>query len=97
MTGGYGGLMEVASRAAAQAGGRVIGLPMRGWAQRIVERAVDDASRESPRISVAVADEAGALLAFARMDGAIRLSARTAVAKTSGARATALTLARGPG
>ena len=32
MTGGYGGLMEVASRAAAQAGGTVIGLPMRGWA-----------------------------------------------------------------
>jgi uncharacterized protein (TIGR00725 family) len=31
MTGGYGGLMEVASRAAAQAGGRIIGLPMRGW------------------------------------------------------------------
>ncbi len=31
MTGGYGGLMEVASRAAAQAGGTVIGLPMRGW------------------------------------------------------------------
>ncbi|HSY16579.1 MAG TPA: TIGR00730 family Rossman fold protein, partial [Jatrophihabitantaceae bacterium] len=28
MTGGYGGLMEVTSRAAAQAGGRVIGLPM---------------------------------------------------------------------
>jgi len=31
MTGGYGGLMEVTSRAAAQAGGTVIGLPMRGW------------------------------------------------------------------
>lgn len=31
MTGGYGGLMEVTSRAAAEAGGRVIGLPMRGW------------------------------------------------------------------
>jgi uncharacterized protein (TIGR00725 family) len=31
ITGGYGGLMEVASRAAAEAGGRVIGLPMRGW------------------------------------------------------------------
>lgn len=31
ITGGYGGLMEVASRAAAQAGGKVIGLPMRGW------------------------------------------------------------------
>jgi predicted Rossmann-fold nucleotide-binding protein len=31
MTGGYGGLMEVASRAAAEAGGRVIGLPMSGW------------------------------------------------------------------
>jgi uncharacterized protein GlcG (DUF336 family) len=34
------------------------------------------------RISVAVADEAGALLAFARMDGATRLSARTAFDKT---------------
>ena len=32
MTGGYGGLMEVASRAAAEAGGTVIGLPMSGWA-----------------------------------------------------------------
>jgi uncharacterized protein (TIGR00725 family) len=32
MTGGYGGLMEVTSRAAAEAGGTVIGLPMRGWA-----------------------------------------------------------------
>jgi uncharacterized protein (TIGR00725 family) len=31
MTGGYGGLMAVTSRAAAQAGGTVIGLPMRGW------------------------------------------------------------------
>jgi uncharacterized protein (TIGR00725 family) len=31
MTGGYGGLMEVTSRAAAEAGGTVIGLPMRGW------------------------------------------------------------------
>ena len=31
MTGGYGGLMEVTSRAASEAGGTVIGLPMRGW------------------------------------------------------------------
>jgi uncharacterized protein (TIGR00725 family) len=31
VTGGYGGLMEVASRAAAEAGGKVVGLPMRGW------------------------------------------------------------------
>jgi uncharacterized protein (TIGR00725 family) len=31
MTGGYGGLMAAASRAAAGAGGRVIGLPMSGW------------------------------------------------------------------
>ena len=31
VTGGYGGLMAVASQAAAQAGGAVIGLPMRGW------------------------------------------------------------------
>jgi predicted Rossmann-fold nucleotide-binding protein len=33
LTGGYGGLMEVASRAAAEAGGTVIGLPMRAWAR----------------------------------------------------------------
>jgi len=33
MTGGYGGLMEVASRAAAGAGGKVIGLPMSGWSE----------------------------------------------------------------
>ncbi len=33
MTGGYGGLMEVTSRAAAEAGGTVIGLPMRGWSR----------------------------------------------------------------
>jgi uncharacterized protein (TIGR00725 family) len=32
LTGGYGGLMAVASRAAAERGGTVIGLPMRGWA-----------------------------------------------------------------
>jgi hypothetical protein len=32
VTGGYGGLMAVASRAAAERGGTVIGLPMRGWA-----------------------------------------------------------------
>ena len=31
VTGGYGGLMEVASHAAATAGGHVIGLPMRDW------------------------------------------------------------------
>ena len=31
MTGGYGGLMEAASRGAAEAGGAVIGLPVRGW------------------------------------------------------------------
>ncbi|HUB41973.1 MAG TPA: LOG family protein [Streptosporangiaceae bacterium] len=33
MTGGYGGLMAVASRAAAKAGGKVIGLPMSGWTE----------------------------------------------------------------
>ena len=53
-----------------------------GTAQQIVSQAVEDARRGSLRISVAVADEAGALLAFARMDGATRLSARTAVDKT---------------
>jgi predicted Rossmann-fold nucleotide-binding protein len=31
LTGGYGGLMAVASRAAAERGGTVVGLPMRGW------------------------------------------------------------------
>ena len=51
-------------------------------AQQIAAQAVADASRLALRISVAVADEAGGLLAFARMDGATRLSARTAVAKT---------------
>src|SRR6202043_3394394 len=51
-------------------------------ARQIADRALDDARRQGLRISVAVADEAGALLAFARMDGATRLSARTAVAKT---------------
>jgi uncharacterized protein GlcG (DUF336 family) len=51
-------------------------------ARQIADRALDDARRLGVRISVAVADEAGALLTFARMDGATRLSARTAVAKT---------------
>jgi glc operon protein GlcG len=51
-------------------------------ARLIADEAVDDAGRRQLRISVAVADEAGALLAFARMDGATRLSARTAVDKT---------------
>ena len=32
LTGGYGGLMEAASRGASEAGGTVIGLPVRGWA-----------------------------------------------------------------
>jgi glc operon protein GlcG len=51
-------------------------------ARQMVALALEDASRLGVRISVAVADEAGALLAFARMDGATRLSARTAVDKT---------------
>ena len=51
-------------------------------ARQITDRALDDARRLGVRISVAVADEAGALIAFVRMDGATRLSARTAVAKT---------------
>jgi uncharacterized protein GlcG (DUF336 family) len=51
-------------------------------ARQIADEAVSDAARLQLRISVAVADEAGALLAFARMDGATRLSARTAVDKT---------------
>jgi glc operon protein GlcG len=58
--------------------------PSLGLAQatQIADEAVRDAGRQQLRISVAVADEAGALLAFARMDGATRLSARTAVGKT---------------
>jgi uncharacterized protein GlcG (DUF336 family) len=51
-------------------------------ARRIADQAVADAARLGVRISVAVADEAGGLLAFARMDGATRLSGRTAMAKT---------------
>src|SRR5580693_5724244 len=51
-------------------------------ARQIADRALDDARRLGVRISVAVADEAGALLAFARMDGATRLSSRTAADKT---------------
>jgi uncharacterized protein GlcG (DUF336 family) len=51
-------------------------------ARQIADEAVRDAGRRQVRISVAVADEAGALLAFARMDGATRLSARTAFDKT---------------
>jgi glc operon protein GlcG len=51
-------------------------------ARQIADEAVSDAGRLQLRISVAVADEAGALLAFARMDGATRLSARTAMDKT---------------
>jgi len=51
-------------------------------ARQIADRAVREATRLELRISVAVADEAGALLAFARMDGATRLSARTAADKT---------------
>jgi uncharacterized protein (TIGR00725 family) len=31
VTGGYGGLMAAAAGGAARAGGRVVGLPMRGW------------------------------------------------------------------
>jgi len=51
-------------------------------ARQIADEAVRDAGRLQVRISVAVADEAGALLALARMDGATRLSARTAFDKT---------------
>lgn len=50
-------------------------------ARRIADEAVRDASRLQLRISVAVADEAGALLAFARMDGAILGSIDIALAK----------------
>jgi glc operon protein GlcG len=57
----------------------VLGLTV---AQQIVDQAVREATGLDLRISVAVADEAGALLVFARMDGATRLSARTAADKT---------------
>jgi glc operon protein GlcG len=50
-------------------------------AQEIVDEAIRQARDMRLRISVAVADEAGGLLAFARMDGAARLSARTSVGK----------------
>jgi len=50
-------------------------------AQQIVDEAIRQAGTMRLRISVAVADEAGGLLAFARMDGAARLSARTSVDK----------------
>jgi glc operon protein GlcG len=58
------------------------GSPDLAEAQRIVDEAIRDASGMRLRISVAVADEAGGLIAFARMDGASRSSARTAVEKT---------------
>ena len=38
VTGGYGGLMAAASRGAAEAGGRVVGLPMLGWAALVPNR-----------------------------------------------------------
>jgi uncharacterized protein GlcG (DUF336 family) len=50
--------------------------------RQLADEAVRDAGQLHVRISVAVADEAGALLAFARMAGATRLSGRTAVDKT---------------
>lgn len=51
-------------------------------AQQVAAQALAEAGRLGVRISVAVTDEAGVLLAFARMDGATRLSARTAADKT---------------
>src|SRR5215469_10991185 len=51
-------------------------------AQTIVNEALRQARDMKLRISVAVADEAGGLLAFVRMDGAARLSAQTCVDKT---------------
>jgi uncharacterized protein GlcG (DUF336 family) len=51
-------------------------------AQRIANAALSEARRLGVRISVAIAGEAGALLAFARIDGAARLPARTSVAET---------------
>lgn len=43
MTGGYGGLMEAVSRGAAEAGGAVIGLPVRGWASLVPNAWVGEA------------------------------------------------------
>jgi hypothetical protein len=37
LTGGYGGLMEVTSRAAAEAGGRVVGVPVCGRTQLTID------------------------------------------------------------
>jgi glc operon protein GlcG len=51
-------------------------------ARQIADEAILEAGRLGLHISVAVTDEAGALIAFARMDGATRLSARTSVDKT---------------
>lgn len=59
--------------------GKSLGLSQ---AQEIVDEAIRQARDMKLLISVAVADEAGGLLAFARMDGAARLSARTSVDKT---------------
>jgi uncharacterized protein (TIGR00730 family) len=42
-TGGYGGLMEAVSRGAAEAGGWVLGFPMRPWIERELNRWVSEA------------------------------------------------------
>ena len=43
VTGGYGGLMGAVSEGAADAGARVVGLPMRAWPELTVNRWVTDA------------------------------------------------------
>lgn len=43
VTGGYGGLMAAVSRGAAEAGGHVVGLPMRAWADLVPNEWVAEA------------------------------------------------------
>jgi len=58
MTGGYGGLMAAVARGAAAAGGRTVGLPMRGWSHLTP----DDSCAEL-RWSMSYAQRLGFLLA----------------------------------
>ena len=51
-------------------------------AHTVIDKAFIKAKQLGIKVTVAVVDEGGHLIALARMDGATRLSARTAVAKT---------------
>ena len=68
ITGGYGGLMAAVASGAADAGGRTVGLPMRGW-----PHLTPDASCAELRWSTSYADRLAHLL-----------SARVAIALTGG-------------